>query len=205
MELPPMSQLSPVLQRAPLGGDLIDLVTESVAQPPCPAERAQVILDLLDVALDAVSWRLTGDGGGEEEQKHSCDHRCSPTAPDPDEIPVGPQLTDHPGHRRRHAAMPETMAVCWGGARRFLLRGRYLDGSVAGLADRSHRPMLWRASGGRRGRGGGGGDPAPASSVGREADPVGALCRLPPTWPVGAVRRWDFRRLDGEDQGRGIS
>ena len=63
-----MSQLSPVLQRAPLGGDLIDLVTESVAQPPCPADRAQIILDLLDVALDAVSWRLTGDGSGEEEQ-----------------------------------------------------------------------------------------------------------------------------------------
>ena len=44
--------------------------------------------------------------------------------------------------------------------------GRYLEGSVAGLADRSHRPGLVSAPDRRLGRGRGGGDPAEASALG---------------------------------------
>lgn len=80
--------------------------------------------------------------------------------------------------------------------------GRYLEGSVAGLADRSHRPGLVSAPDRRLGRGRGGGDPAEASALGATPIRLELLRRLPPTWPAGIDRRRRGRGT-GSSFGRG--
>jgi hypothetical protein len=59
-------------QNGDLCAVLVDLLTERVASPEAPVERAEVIISLMSCALDAVRWRLMpyGDQAEEESVEH---------------------------------------------------------------------------------------------------------------------------------------